>query len=76
MPPWLVPLLLQLLSEAPTLVADGENLFHSVANGEGGVQKVANVVANLNTLATHGSQALAGVAAQVQPAPVTPPPAA
>lgn len=73
----MLPILFEVLSAVPTLVADGENVFEEMATGEGGVGKVRNVMQGLATLMGHAFEAVAGVASvpQVQgpPAPAPAP---
>lgn len=82
MPPWLIPLLLEFLPQLPTLIGDGENVFNSVAHGEGGVAKVASALQGINTLATHATAAIGSATQTIaevkaeQPPPPPPPSAA
>lgn len=58
----LLQVLMLALAHAPELIAEGESLFHAVADGRGGAQKVAHVASQLSQLAATASN----VAAQVQ----------
>lgn len=54
--PFIVQLLTELLALGPELFADVDNVFNSIAHGEGGAQKVAKATAALTTLTQHASE--------------------
>lgn len=65
-------ILLPLLSEGPSVLSDAEDVFSAVATGEGGAQKITNVLQSLAHLFTHASAAAAQVIPTPQPPPQTP----
>lgn len=67
MSPALMQLLLGLLAETPELFTDAANVVKSIANGEGGATKIANVLSNVSTLTQHAAAAVPAVNAPLQP---------
>jgi hypothetical protein len=60
MPPALITIFAALVVHLPDLVAEGENVFNTIAKGEGGAAKVASAASALSALAaTAGTVAAA-----------------